>query len=171
MWLSTKFCWWTFLSSLIQKEEKNFYLFWCSFTCKSTDYIQCTVSLSTYLFCMWLSTNFHWWAFLSSSIQKEEKNFYLFWCSFTWKSTDYIQCTVSLSTYLFCMWLSIKFCWWTFVSSSIQKEENNFYLFRCWFPCKSTDYVQSLNIFILHMTFNKLSLMNICIFINSKRRK
>ena len=136
-----------------------------------TDYIQCTISLSTYLFCMWISTNFHWWTFLSSSILKEEKNFYLFWCSFTWKSTDYIQCTVSLSTYLFCMWLSIKFCWWTFVSSSIQKEENNFYLFRCWFPCKSTGYVQSLNIFILHVTFNKLSLMNIFIFIDPKRRK
>ena len=122
---------------------------------------------------MWLSTKFCWGTFLSSLIQKEEKNFYLFWCSFTCKTTDYIQCTVSLLTYLFCMWLSTKFCWWTFLSSSIQKEEKNFYLFWCWFPYYwlHTVHYQSLNIFILHVNFNKFSLMNIFIFINSKRRK
>ena len=79
--------------------------------------------------------------------------------------------TYSLLIYLFCMWLSTNFHWWTFLSSSIQKEENNFYLFRCWFPCKSTGYVQSLNIFILHVIFNNVSFMNIFIFIDPKRRK
>ena len=173
MWLSTKFCWGTFLSSLIQKEEKNFYLFWCSFTCKSTDYIQCTVSLLTYLFCMWLSTKFCWWTFLSSSIQKEEKNLYLFWCWFPyyWLHTVHYQ---SLNIFI----LHVTFNKLSLMSIFIfidPKRRKEFlpilmliYLKVYWLH---TVHCQSLNIFILHVTFNKNLLMNICIFISSKRRK